>query len=202
MKELSRRQQQIANAALEIISSQGIQKLTIKTLAEKICLTEGAIYRHFTSKEEILEAIADLFKAGSTEILNLILASNASGLEKLKAFFLGRCQQFSKSPGLTVVMFAENIFKTSENLSIEKRSLETIQSHQQLLVLSIRQGQKTGEIVPNIEPNHLFVIVMGALRLLITRWRGANFTFNLEEEGQKLWDSLHKLIATGTIHHP
>lgn len=195
MKELSRRQQQIAEAALEIISSQGIQKLTIKALAEKICLTEGAIYRHYTSKEEILEAIADIFKAHSTEILNRLLEADVSPLEKLKGFFLGRCQQFSQSPGLTVVMFAENIFKTSENLNIEKRGHETIQSHQQLLVLSIRQGQQAGEIVAGIEPNHLFVIVMGALRLLITRWRGANFTFNLEEEGQKLWDSLYKLIA-------
>lgn len=195
MKELSRRQLQIAEAALEIISSQGIQKLTTKALAEKICLTEGAIYRHYTSKEEILEAIAAIFKARSTEILNRLLAQDLSGLEKLKGFFLGRCQQFMKSPGLTVVMFSENIFKTTEHVSIEKSGHETIRSHQQLLVQSIRQGQAAGEIIDNVDPHHLFIMVMGALRLLITQWRGAQFSFNLEAEGAKLWHSLQKLIA-------
>jgi hypothetical protein len=35
---------------------------------------------------------------------------------------------------------------------------------------------------------------MGALRLLITRWRGANYGFSLPDEGGKLWESLEKMI--------
>jgi AcrR family transcriptional regulator len=193
MKALSRRQQQIADAALEIISTQGIQNLTIKTLSEKIGVTEGAIYRHYTGKAEILGAIADFFKDSSTEILNKLLASDASGLQQLKIFFLGRIKQFYDSPGLTMVMFSENIFKAAP--VVEKRSRETIHSHQELLVKSIKQGQQNGEIVANIAPPHLFMIVIGALRLLVTRWRGAKYSFNLEEEGRKLWDSIETLIS-------
>jgi TetR/AcrR family transcriptional regulator, fatty acid metabolism regulator protein len=193
MKEPSKRQKQITEAALEIISSQGIQNLTIKTLSEKIGITEGAIYRHFTSKAEILAAIADLFKASSTDALNALLATDVTGLQKVKSFFLERCKQFYNSPGLTVVMFSENIFKTTDNM--EKKTHETIHSHQQLLMQSIKQAQKEGIVVRNMEPQHLFMIIIGAMRLLVTRWRGSQFSFNLEEEGQKLWDSLEKLIT-------
>jgi AcrR family transcriptional regulator len=186
-------------AALDIISSEGIQNLTIKTLSEKIGVTEGAIYRHFTSKAEILGTIADMFKDSSTEILDTLVATKASGLEKVKVFFLGRLRQFSESPGLTLVMFSENIFKTSEGFNkvdMEKRSHETIQSHQKLLVQSIKQSQQEGEIVSNIPPQHVFMMVIGALRLLVTRWRGAKFSFDLQAEGQKLWKSIETLIAS------
>lgn len=185
-------------AALDIISSQGIQNLTIKTLSEKIGVTEGAIYRHYTSKAEILGEIAAMFKASSTQILDKIVASNAPGLEKVKLFFLGRLEQFSQSPGLTLVMFSENIFKMNDgkvNVELEKRGHETIQSHQQLLVKSITQAQAEGRIVPGIPPQHVFMMVIGALRLLVTRWRGAAFSFDLAAEGQKLWQSVEKLIT-------
>ena len=193
MKELSQRQQQITEAALQIISSHGIQNLTIKTLSEKIGVTEGAIYRHFTSKAEILGAIADLFKTSSTAALNALLEENATGLDKLKTFFLERCKQFYHNPGLTVVMFSENIFKSGTGM--EKKTHETIQSHQQLLLQSIRQSQQEGVMVNEVEPQHLFMMVIGAMRLLVTRWRGSNFSFNLESEGQKLWVSIEKLIT-------
>jgi len=193
MKKLSKRQQQITDAALDIISSIGIQNLTIKTLAEKTGVTEGAIYRHFNSKAEILQTISDMFSESSTQLLDTLLASEASGKDKLKSFFLGRCKQFYLSPGLTLVMFSENLFKNAEGL--EKRSLKTIHSHQQLLVQSIMQGQKEGRIVADVDSRHIFMMVIGALRLLVTRWRGAGFSFNLEEESQKLWASLDKLIS-------
>lgn len=198
MKRLSKRRTQIMEAALDIISSQGIQNLTIKTLAEKIGVTEGAIYRHYTSKAEILGEIAAMFKASSTEILDTLVASKASGLEKVKIFFLGRLEQFAQSPGLTLVMFSENIFKMGESdvkAELEKHGRETIQSHQQLLVKSISQAQSEGKIVKDIPPQHIFMMVIGSLRLLVTRWRGAKFSFDLNTEGKKLWHSLEKLIA-------
>jgi AcrR family transcriptional regulator len=193
IKEPSKRQKQITEAALDIISSQGIQNLTIKTLAEKIGVTEGAIYRHFTSKSEIITAIADLFKIKSTGALNALLATDVPALQKVKSFFLERCKQFYQSPGLTIVMFSENIFKTTD--SMEKKTHETIHSHQQLLMQSLKQAQKEGQVIDDVEPQHLFMIIIGAMRLLVTRWRGAQFAFNLEEEGQKLWNSLEKLIT-------
>jgi AcrR family transcriptional regulator len=192
MTEWTNRQKEIINAALEIISTMGIQNLTIKTLSRWINVTEGAIYRHFKSKEEILTSIAGFFKASSTELLNRIVSSGEPGINKIKAFFLGRCRQFSENRGLVLVMFSEDIFKGNE--AYQKKIYETIHSHKKLLVEAIVQGQKEG-IIEEIEPEHLFMAVMGALRLLVTRWRGADFDFDLLKEGEKLWKSLEKLIS-------
>jgi TetR/AcrR family fatty acid metabolism transcriptional regulator len=192
MAALTRRQEEIVAAALEIISSLGIQNLTIKKLARQIRVTEGAIYRHFDSKEEILAAVAGLFQSSSTEILREILDSRMSGLDKIKSFFLGRCRQFSHNRGLVLVMFSDDIFKGYEEL--QRRVMDTIHSHQELLLSAFAEGQARG-IVVDIEPQHLFMVVMGALRLLVTRWRGSGFAFDLVREGERLWNSLEMLLT-------
>jgi AcrR family transcriptional regulator len=192
LSALTRRQTEIVAAALEIISSLGIQNLTIKKLAKQIQVTEGAIYRHFDSKEEVLAAVAGSFQSSSTEILKGILDSRMFGLDKIKSFFLGRCRQFSQNRGLVLVMFSDDIFKGYEEL--QKKVMDTIHSHQDLLLSAFAEGQKRGIIV-DIEPQHLFVIVMGTPRLLVTRWRGSGFAFDLVKEGEKLWNSLEVLLT-------
>ena len=54
MKQFTGRQIEIMEAATDRISKYGIQNLTIKTLATDIGLSEPALYRHFSSKNEIL----------------------------------------------------------------------------------------------------------------------------------------------------
>ena len=54
---LSPRQIEILEAAIQLTSESGIQKLTIRNVAAKIGVTEPALYRHFASKHELLVAI-------------------------------------------------------------------------------------------------------------------------------------------------
>ena len=41
-------------ASLRLFSEKGIRETTIKDIAKEVGITEGAIYRHFNSKEEIV----------------------------------------------------------------------------------------------------------------------------------------------------
>jgi len=56
------KQNEIIHAAIELVSDIGIQRLTIKNLSKKIGMVEGAIYRHFDSKIDILLGILEIFK--------------------------------------------------------------------------------------------------------------------------------------------
>ena len=40
----------------------------------------------------------------------------------------------------------------------------------------------------------LALILMGALRLMVTKWRLSGFSFDLEKEGTDLWNALRKII--------
>ncbi len=193
MSQLTDRQKQIVDATLDIIATIGIQNLTIRKLAEKVGVTEGAIYRHYPSKDEILVSVAGYFKSESTVILQQIIDSEGSSVHKIKMFFLGRCRQFKDNHALALVLFSDDIFKGSGRVQAEISA--TIHSHGRLLVKIITEGQDSGTIRANIVAEHMFMMIMGALRLLVTRWRAADFGFDLLGEGEKLWASIEALVT-------
>ena len=49
--------EKILEVALKLFSRKGFKETTIKDIAKEVGITEGAIYRHFTSKEEIIESL-------------------------------------------------------------------------------------------------------------------------------------------------
>ena len=53
------RRRQIIDAARDLITSKGMESVTIDAIAEAVGVTEGAIYRHFQSKREILSMLID-----------------------------------------------------------------------------------------------------------------------------------------------
>jgi len=54
------RQEQITQAALNLISANGLKGLSVAGVAKRIGLVPSAIYRHFNSKDQIIDATVDL----------------------------------------------------------------------------------------------------------------------------------------------
>ncbi|MEE9248672.1 MAG: helix-turn-helix domain-containing protein, partial [Dehalococcoidia bacterium] len=53
------RRHEIIEATQKIILTRGMGHLTVEAIAQEVALTEGAIYRHFTSKQEVLLFLLD-----------------------------------------------------------------------------------------------------------------------------------------------
>ncbi len=49
--------EKILGVALRLFSRKGFKETTIKDIAKEVGITEGAIYRHFSSKEEIINSL-------------------------------------------------------------------------------------------------------------------------------------------------
>src|SRR4030066_1931766 len=54
--ETTVRRDQIARAALALIASRGTHALSVAAVARRVGLVPSAIYRHFRSKDEVLDA--------------------------------------------------------------------------------------------------------------------------------------------------
>ncbi|RMH03681.1 MAG: TetR/AcrR family transcriptional regulator [Aquificota bacterium] len=59
--------ERILEASLKLFSEKGIRETTIKDIAKEVGITEGAIYRHFTTKEGIVK---ELFRTYSEKFYN------------------------------------------------------------------------------------------------------------------------------------
>jgi TetR/AcrR family transcriptional regulator, fatty acid metabolism regulator protein len=193
VEHLTDRQAQIIAESVNIISEQGIQGLTIKNLSKRIGISEPAIYRHFESKIDILLTILNTFHQDKKLALTRIATGSLPALAKLEEIYFHHFQTFTGNPALTAVIFSEEIFKNEARLSEKVLSIMT--TNQQIIGDILKNGQDTNEIRDDISVQQLSLIIQGSLRLLVTQWRLAGFSFNLEENGTELWISVKKLIS-------
>jgi len=188
----TKRQTQIIGASINIIAKLGIQGLTIKNLSKAIGISEPGIYRHFDSKTDILIAILDNFKNNSTDFIKKLKNSNENSIQKINNIFANHFNSFSNNPALVSVIFAEEIFKNEKILTT--KVLEILKANENLILSIIEVGQKNNEIRNDINSKYLTVIIMGSLRLIVKKWELDNYSFNLKIEGEKIFDSINKLI--------
>ena len=195
MKDLSKRQKEIIDTSIMLISKGGIQELTIKKIADEIGISEPAIYRHFNCKVDILLSILSYFEDFTGKIADDILSEKFAGLLFIEKFFSKLMEEFIKNPALTRVIFSEEIFQNDRRLSA--KVYEIMQNHKKRILGIIREGQNRGEIRKDLPGEHIVMIIMGSFRLLITGWRMSDFTFPLDEKGQELIVSINKLFRKG-----
>jgi AcrR family transcriptional regulator len=189
---MTQRQNEIINAAIQLIAKSGIQGMTIKNLANAIKVTEPAIYRHFESKTAILAAILENFKNFALSISSEMLSKNESALERIFMIYRAYFNKFSESPSLVSVIFSDEIFKNDKNLSSKISSL--LNTNEEMFCSIVKNGQKANEIRNDIDNKQIALIIMGSMRLLVKKWEISSYSFDLKREGKKLFTTIKTII--------
>ena len=188
----SERQQQIVETAIKIIAQRGIQNLTIKNIASEIGISEPALYRHFSSKLEILKAVITYFQIKMKPALEK-LNKSVNSINKIESFMLKHLKIINQNPNFAKVIFSEANFQNEESLIIKMNNMMS-QSHK-ILETIILSGQQKIEIRTDISSLNIIRMIIGSMRLLVTQWSMSGMIFNLETEGKQLCDDIKKLIA-------
>ncbi len=191
---LTERQEEIINKSIEIIATQGIQRLTIKNLSKEIGISEPAIYRHFESKTDILLAILQNFQEVSLYMEKAVRDIKGSVIGKIEFIFSKIIEIFSQEPSHISVIFSEEIFKNE--VVLKEKIVEIMSSKQQFIENLIVEGQRNSEIRDDIDYKTLALIVVGALRFIVKQWDLKNQHNNLIEEGKELIEGLKLILTT------
>lgn len=189
MKE---RQLEIIEAAGRILTASGVRSLTIKNLAKEMKFSESAIYRHFTSKEKIIVTMLSYLAEKMDERLAKDVKQNDTPEEKISDLFKSQFSFFKKHPHFVVAVFSDGLME--ESGQVNKAILKLMDIKVKHLVPIIMEGQQKGVFTNDISTDELGHIVMGAFRLQMFKWRFANYEFDIKRIGNKMIQSLLKLI--------
>ncbi len=192
--ELTERQTEIIEKAVELIAESSVMNLTIKNLAKAIGFSEPALYRHFESKKEILATIIRRFEDTMDGFHEEIEHRNLTGIDKLDSFFAMRFRYFMDNPNWANVLMCEANFKMDAELT--HMMLDMMKQHRMFVRSCLQQAIKEHQIRTDLAFDHVFMLTVGALRLLVTRWTLENQQFNLVDEGKALIQSLRILLKS------
>jgi AcrR family transcriptional regulator len=129
-----KRRRQIKKAVLDTIRKEGLHNLSIKNLARRVGISEGAIFRHFKSKREIIKSIMEDVQTELMKDLRAICKSKQSAEERLFQFLHCHIKYFIKNKGISILLFSEAAHLNYREM---KKSLRSIISEQESLITQI-----------------------------------------------------------------
>ncbi len=136
------RRKQIKRATLEIISVEGLKRLSTKNLAQHVNLSEGTIFRHFHSKEDILLSIMEDVRKELNQPLHEIAMKTAAPEVRLKEFMCFHLDYLKRNNGVTILLFTDAAYQNSAPMLKELHDL--FRQVKQDFEIIIRDGIATG----------------------------------------------------------
>lgn len=191
---VSKRQIEIIEAAGNILIHAGVCGLTIKNLAKEMQFSESAIYRHFTSKEAIIQAMLEYMAQRMDESDQKALASTTEPEQQFVRMFRQQCAFFQENRWCAVAAFSDGLME--ESAGIHAYILQIMEMKKRNLIPLLDAGQKQGVFNPQISAEDLAHVIVGSVRLMMFKWRAANFEFDLKKRNDTLIDTLLTLIKT------
>ncbi len=189
--EITPRQLEIIEATGKILTVSGVNGLTIKNLASEMKFSESAIYRHFSSKEEIIIVMLKYLKNNIGNILSTL--TKTDDVQKdFKTFFNKISSYFKENPHYVVVVFSEGLMDESNKINDEIFGLMTVTSS--YLKPILQEGQKQGLFISSVSTDELTMISIATFKLHMFNWKFDKFKFNLSESIEKMSTSLLELL--------
>ena len=193
MIAFTKRQDQIIDASLKIINQVGVQYYTIKRLAAEIEVTEGAIYKHFESKDAILESIIRYGQDNVNEIVEEIRQTEGTNLELLRHVFLERCKHHPEDRTLAAFVGIYNAIRN--HLDLKPQANRVIDTFFDEIKRIIQEGQRVGEIRSDIAADSLFQTFVGALHFLLDEWQRHAYKTDLQKQSKAMWADLEAFLT-------
>lgn len=189
------RREQITQAALDIIASDGVKGLTTSAIAGRVGISGANLYRHFQNKNEILNSV--VAKIGSDLLQNLRAVRGEAPedpLLKLTKLVRRHLEYTQNNKGIPRLVFSEEMHIT--NVPLKEKLVRVINSYTQEISSLIREGQEAGIIKQNMEPQALALTIVGLIQVTVLKWSLNGFSFSPVDQGMKLWKNLERCITT------
>ena len=184
------RKEEIVRAALTIVEQNGLDKLNINDIAEKIGLVPAAIYRHFTGREEIVSALIEHIDKRLKYNLNQANTVTGTSIAKLKALFELHVSLLKEEAAIPRVLYF--LLSSDRNLELKASMLSAVGFYVQQVKKLLLQGQKMGEISPDIDATVAAMMFLGMVQPLAIMSQENKEVLDIYP--QKLWNSYQRSI--------
>lgn len=178
------RRKQIVETLRKIIIKYGSEHVTVRKLAEEIGFSEGALYRHFKSKREVLLFLIEDIKENLNGDLEKAypLKDPLELLEKIAGNLLSSIEQ---RKGVTFLVIAEIISLGEKGLN--RKISEVLNDFLGHIKQLISEGIKAGEIRADVDVDMAAMTFFGMLQGLVTIWSLSGFPSTLEIKNESMW---------------
>ncbi|MCO5107096.1 MAG: TetR/AcrR family transcriptional regulator [Burkholderiaceae bacterium] len=150
---------------VELAAEQNPSEITTAAIATRMGLTQGALFRHFPTKDAIWRAVMDWVAERLMARVDRAANSAASPLGALEAIFMAHVAFIAEHPGVPRMIFGE--LQRPGDSATRRMVKALLERYRDRLRALIEQGRASGELDPGVDPDQAALLFVGSIQGLV-----------------------------------
>lgn len=199
------RQAELVQAALTLMAQKSPAEVTTGELAQAVGITQGAVFKHFESKEAIwLAVLAWAHQDLIGRLHKVAQTGQPNALRALRAVFMAHIGFVQEYPGVPRLIFQE--LQHAHATPIKGKVQQLMADYRALISDLLIQARDDGLTAVEIDPQGAVVLFMGAIQGLVMQslvkgslmhmTEQAKAVFNIYEAGLRMQTTLEPGIRS------
>jgi AcrR family transcriptional regulator len=153
-------------AAVRVFNEQGYDATSVAVLTDRLGLSKAALYHHFDSKEQVLDASLERALGSLEAVLDTDEAMSGPAIGRLAAVLRGAVAVLvAELPHVTLLL------RVRGNSEVERRALTRRRAFDQRIAALVRHAQREGSVRADIEASVAARLLFGMVNSLVEWYR-------------------------------
>ena len=186
------RQEQIIEAAMNLIASRGVKGLSMAALADRIGLVPSAIYRHFKSKDDIVDVMLGVIRERLLTNIRITCKGTSESMDRLQRILKRHVETLRENRAIPRIIFTEDVF--SGNTKRKSKVYGIVNGYLGGLNKIIREGQEKGQIRSDMDSKTVALMFLGMIQPGAILWFLSDGKFDISKQSEKNWNVFREAI--------
>ena len=152
-------------AVVALAAEQNPSEITTAAIAKRMGLTQGALFRHFASKDAILQAVMEWVAEGMLSRMDKAAQAAPTPLAALEAMFMAHVGFVVEHPGVPRMLFGE--LQRAEETGPKRMVQTLIRRYGERLRRLLEDGKAIGELDSEIDTEAAAILFIGTVQGLV-----------------------------------
>lgn len=149
-------------AVLELAAEQNPTDITTAAIAKRMGLTQGAIFRHFPTKEALLESVMQWVSTRLTERLDQARAGAPDPMSALEAMFTAHVDFIAEHPGVPRLLLGE--LQRAEDTPAKRIARSLLEGYGARIAELLERLRTRGALRDGLDTRDAVVAFIGAIQ--------------------------------------
>jgi AcrR family transcriptional regulator len=183
------------DAVVELAAEQNPSEITTTAIAKHMGVTQGALFKHFPTKDAILQAVMEFVANRLLSRVDKAVRTAPSQVAAIEAIFMAHVEFVVENPGVPRMMFGE---LQHAKLTAPKRIVQTlVRRYGERLHRIIEEGKAEGELSASLDTSAAATLFIGTIQGLVMQSMLAGDVEQVRKDAPRVFEIFLRGIRSG-----
>ena len=172
-------------AVVELAARRNPSDITTAAIAREMGVTQGALFKHFPSKDAILLAVMEWVAAQLLDRVEKAAAGATTPLAAIEALFMAHVEFVAQHPGVPRMLFGE--LQRAEQTLPKQMAQTLIRRYGERIAPLIEAGKAAGEVSATLDTEAAITLLVGMIQGLVMQSLLANDVERIRRDAPRVF---------------